>query len=369
MVILNKYMAGSLDPNFGDDGAGGDGGAVAQLVFRAAFHIPTLLASLALAFVTIMLSAYRVARKVSKLPAIDAIRQKGEVAVKPGKIRTSKLTVKVFGFEGTLAAKSLKRSKRKYRATVVSLVTSIVLVIISASFGQMLLSTAEVMDPEIPGNVRISIYNDKTDGVEELLRSYKKETVKITVKPFENYTHYFCQAEDADAFSEFAAKELPNLITEKTHINVMNLEQQQRQIDSIYTMLMIFIYCFVGMLAAVGVTGVLATINSNIALRTSEFAVLQAVGMDSRGLKKMLNLESLLYGMKSLLIGIPLGIALSFTLYRLFQMNVDFRFSVPWLAVLICVVGVFAVTFISMRYASGKQRSGNIAESMRAVSV
>jgi putative ABC transport system permease protein len=134
-------------------------------------------------------------------------------------------------------------------------------------------------------------------------------------------------------------------------------------------MLMIFIYCFVGMLAAVGITGVLATINSNIALRTSEFAVLQAVGMDHQGLKKMLNLESLLYGMKSLIIGIPLGIALSYALHRLFQLNVDFVFKIPLLAVLICIIGVFAVTFISMRYASGKQRRGNIAEAMRAASI
>jgi putative ABC transport system permease protein len=120
------------------------------------------------------------------------------------------------------------------------------------------------------------------------------------------------------------------------------------------------------MLAAVGVTGVLATINSNISLRTSEFAVLQAVGMDNRGLRRMLNLESLLYGLKSLAIGVPLGLALSFALYLVFRLNTDFAFKIPWLAVVICVVGVFAVTFISMRYTGGKLRRGNIAEAMRS---
>jgi ABC-type antimicrobial peptide transport system permease subunit len=361
MLILNKFLGGAEIIN--------NDGTNAELVFRAAFHIPTLFGSVVLAFITIMLSAYRVARKVSKLPAIDAVKQKGEVVVKANKTRTLKLTGKIFGFEGILAAKSLKRAKRKYRATVVSIVASIVLVIISASFGQMLYSTADEISPEIPGNVRIGIFNDDASGVEELLKAYKKETVEITVEPDENSTVFHCLVKNAEEFCSYAEVALPSLIAEKTHISVINVDEQMRQVKSIYTMLMIFIYCFVGMLAAVGVTGVLATIGSNIALRTSEFAVLQAVGMDNRGLRRMLNLESLLYGLKSLIIGIPLGLALSFCLHRLFLINVDFIFDIPWLAILICIIGVFAVIFISMRYATSKLRRGNIAEAMRAASM
>jgi putative ABC transport system permease protein len=91
--------------------------------------------------------------------------------------------------------------------------------------------------------------------------------------------------------------------------------------------------------------------------------------MDNRGLRRMLNMESLLYGVKSLAIGVPLGIALSFVLYRLFRVHINFTFSIPWAAVLICVAGVFAVTFVSMRYASGKLRRGNITEATRTVGV
>ena len=134
-------------------------------------------------------------------------------------------------------------------------------------------------------------------------------------------------------------------------------------------MLMIFIYSFVGMLTLIGVTSVLATINSNISLRTAEFATLQAVGMDSAGLRKMLNLESLLYGIKSLLIGLPLGIVLSYGMFGLFRTAANITYEVPYLACGMCIVGVFAINFISMRFASSKIRKSNIAEAMREVAI
>lgn len=134
-------------------------------------------------------------------------------------------------------------------------------------------------------------------------------------------------------------------------------------------LVMIFIYGFIALLALIGVTSVIATVYSGIQLRAPEFAVLSAVGMTPGGLRRMLNLESLLYGLKSLLIGLPLGIALSYVLFRLFRLQLNFPFQVPWPAVGLCVLGTFAVTFVSMHYAASQLRRGNIAETMRAVNV
>ena len=69
------------------------------------------------------------------------------------------------------------------------------------------------------------------------------------------------------------------------------------------------------------------------------------------------------------LIGLPLGIALSYVLFRLFRLQMNFAFEVPWLAVGLCVLGTFAITFISMHYAASQIRRNNIAETMRAVNV
>lgn len=86
------------------------------------------------ALLTVLISAYIPARRAMKKSAIDAIRQSGDISVRARKVRTSRLTQKLFGFEGMLATKNYKRNRRKYRATVISLFLSVVLFISASSF-------------------------------------------------------------------------------------------------------------------------------------------------------------------------------------------------------------------------------------------
>ena len=48
--------------------------------------------------------------------------------------RTSKLTKKLFGVGGEIASKSLKRSRKKYRTTVISIVVSVAMFIAVSAF-------------------------------------------------------------------------------------------------------------------------------------------------------------------------------------------------------------------------------------------
>ncbi|MEY8516376.1 FtsX-like permease family protein [Lachnospiraceae bacterium 29-84] len=90
--------------------------------------------AICISLLTILISAYIPARRAMKKSAIDAIRQADDIAIRPGKVKTSWLTQKLFGFEGMLATKNYKRSRRKYRATVISLFLSIVLFISTSSW-------------------------------------------------------------------------------------------------------------------------------------------------------------------------------------------------------------------------------------------
>ncbi len=77
---------------------------------------------------TILLSAWIPAQRASRVSPIDAIRQSDEIQQgKPLDLRTSPLIRRVFGFEGELALKSLKRDRKRYRTTVLSLMISIIL--------------------------------------------------------------------------------------------------------------------------------------------------------------------------------------------------------------------------------------------------
>lgn len=92
----------------------------------------------AVGFITVLISAYLPVRKALKINAIEAIRQTTDIVVKPRKLKTSRLTAKLFKLEGVLASKNYKRNKRKYRATVFSLFISVVLFISASSFSDYL---------------------------------------------------------------------------------------------------------------------------------------------------------------------------------------------------------------------------------------
>jgi len=463
-------------------------------------------------FLTVMLSAWIPARKSAKIPAIEAIRGAGAVKVSAKKVRVSKLTQKLFGFEGVLAVKSLKRNKRNFRATVVALSISVMLYIAAGSLGMI----GHLATNEIYPNLDLDAfcfysgaadYDD--DGV--LLKQYSLEyseaedltarynsypnteayrvgaSVYYTVKlpedmitrklrsvligdefyaklltvnskenarlckaagvpvgsnilvnsaryrvgenrrrtvfaPFvfkettlsfaelntdktlditihgeigvgevpEEIMHimgevsifsgelfvivpeaesmgvdWFIKTNDPNGFIEYAEEIFNEFPQEAGRFYAENVRDAIKAVKDLRNLLLTFVYGFVGMLTLVGLTNVISTISANIRSRRKEFAILRSAGMTDNGLRKMLNLESILSSARALLYGLPLGLLLSGLIYLAAARAVEFPFVFPWAAVLQCVLGVFAVTFFVMRYAAGKLRGGSIVEAIR----
>lgn len=126
--------------------------------------------------ITIFISMYIPARKASKTTAIDAIRQTGTVKVKkPRKLRVSRLTGKIFGYEGTLAVKNFKRNGRRSRNIVFSLVLSVVVFLTVTNFSAMLsdiLKTSLILTPDI---MISADYKDKDNIVSSVSENKKIE--------------------------------------------------------------------------------------------------------------------------------------------------------------------------------------------------
>ena len=102
-----------------------------------------LVLSAAICLVTVLISAWIPARRAIRLTAIDAIRQSGDVRVSPREVRISPITPKLFGFAGLMAAKSFKRSRKRYRSTVFSLFLSVTLFISASSLCAYVTDTVE----------------------------------------------------------------------------------------------------------------------------------------------------------------------------------------------------------------------------------
>lgn len=120
-------------------------GIVSQLIIDAEQGMPLVVSPPAIGLTglfsaaTILLSAWLPAQRAARVSPIDAIRQSGEVQEgKPLNLRTSPLIRRAFGFEGELALKFLKRDRKKYLTTVLSLMLSIVLFV---AFNALMLYT------------------------------------------------------------------------------------------------------------------------------------------------------------------------------------------------------------------------------------
>ncbi len=93
-----------------------------------------ILTSLTFVIMAIFLSALFPAVRASEITPIEAIKLSKDIKIKRKRVKTNKLITKLFGIEGSIAFKNMKRQKKRYRTTVISLVTSIVLFLTASTY-------------------------------------------------------------------------------------------------------------------------------------------------------------------------------------------------------------------------------------------
>lgn len=475
------------------------------------FVTPTIpiICAIVLSAVTIFCSSFFIALRASRIPPLVAIRGNKDIKVKNNKpYRTSKLTKKLFGVGGEIASKSLKRSRKKYRTTVISIVVSVAMFIAVSAFMDYGMTytehyygntdysymvtgidanQAETIEkmPEIENYLTVGLqyghvsadvpvnecgenflYDDadgtKSFGAEfiefehdtfvqicrELELDYNKvkggvlvyskvtpydmENMEGTGKPMKLFgktapTKLTVYGNDDNGNERITGKlkvssvfdKIPESIEYVTgdgttlggsliigeqgvispqigehgcditlyantsdhtsltnriesmegaddSIYIYDYEEIVRQFNAIMLIVGIFVYGFIGVISLIGLTNIFNTISTNMQLRSKEFASLKSIGMTKKEFNRMIRLESLMYGIKSLLIGIPLGIAGVFAIFSAFSNgNVPMSFVFPWKAILISIAVVFVAVWLIMKYSISKVNKQNIIETIR----
>ena len=472
------------------------------LGFTYSINLLAVLISVAISIITIYLSCLIPARRAAKISPIESIRGNNDIKIKAKKLRTSKLTKKLFGIGGVIASKNLKRSKKKYRTTVISLVISIFIFISLSSFLTLGTKTSQFYymdfkfnvyvhslsdantqiyekisklenvdnsaycyqssldidnikyasefgkkflenDPQ-PTGIAFMVYNNEyfkkyikeiglkesdyktavilldydtfynEDGSKTVDRIYslksgdkvnvksgdKEKTLTISkftdVKPMGQEAVYYDHgiivvSEDyikevfkedvnnsdyyhlSDLFIKSSKpQELENTLNDLIKqggdyygLTVFNYETYMKQEQRMLLVVKIFLYGFITVITLIGVTNIFNTITTNMILRSKEFAMLKSVGMSSKEFNKMIRLESIMYGTKSLLIGIPLGILGSYGMYKAFAQGIDLGYTLPLPAIIISIIFVFIIVRITMKYSLNKINKQNIIETIR----
>ena len=182
--------------------------------------------------IVIGISAFIPSRRASKVSPIEAIRQNDDIKINKKKIRTSKLVLKLFGIEGEIALKNIKRNKKKYRVTIVSLFISIVLFISFSSYMNYTLNTASSVMGEVPYDYQISYFGDDNnkealDKINEIVKSSDvKEYVSYSVSNLSIIGNYTYSDEYLDfyksAYGDDGIKALNNLKYQNIYILVLD---------------------------------------------------------------------------------------------------------------------------------------------------
>ena len=469
------------------------------------YNVPLLpiLLSIVISAITIYLSCIIPAIRASRISPIEAIRGNEDIKIKAKKIKTSKLTKKIFGIGGVIASKNLKRNKKKYRTTVISLVVSIAIFISLSSFldygkravglyytdmkynvdvynGDIELyneiaqlnniddysysfTTSAIIDIEKYGseygkeisNINRTYYEEAereteyqdTIAVIMFNNNYFKKFIKELGLNENDYKNIAILEDDEFEYNEDGTSVLRNyynikegeiitinlngeerqvtiakrsdqrpmgfegsyatggwifvsedfmedkdneIISTGMYINSSDASQLERDINNIIAdndsyknvhitnlaefadqerrillLVSIFLYGFITVITLIGVTNIFNTITTNMILRSKEFANLKSIGMTTKEFNKMIKLESLLYGLKSLLIGIPIGLLGSFCIYQAFKNSVDFGYMIPWVSILISIIFVFIIVGATMKYSLSKINKQNIIETIR----
>lgn len=118
-------------------------------------------AAVLLSLITVLLSAWIPSVRAKRVTAIEAIRQSQDVRGKSRPVKTGWLQYRLFGLPGVLGKKYYKNSKRKYRATIVSLFMSIVLFVSVCSYTGYLLEMATTYQGDSKVDLTFSYKEDR----------------------------------------------------------------------------------------------------------------------------------------------------------------------------------------------------------------
>ena len=148
-------------------------------------------------------------------------------------------------------------------------------------------------------------------------------------------------------------------------VRVTNVNDQRRQTEGIIVILNIFTYGFIALITFISLANIMNTISTGLQLRKREFAMLRSMGMTEKGFYRMINYESIFYGLKSLLYGIPVSIGFNYLMYKGMMQSMDFKFELPWLYYGIAIAGIFIIVTFVMYYSGSKIKKGSIVEAIK----
>lgn len=211
------------------------------------------------------------------------------------------------------------------------------------------------------GNTTLLFMNQK--GFESLWADGKSNELKSGHASYSAYV----VAKNADEYQDTFEKETEeNPEYSQISFYVSNLDKQMRDEKSLFTLLGVFAYGLIVVIALIGITNIINTLSTGMELRSREFATLRSIGMTDKQFAGMVRLESVFISVKALVIGVPLGILISYLLCVMMnRMDDAIIYEPPYKAIILCIVVVIMLIYAIMKLSMTKLRHNNIIETIK----
>lgn len=139
-------------------------------------------------------------------------------------------------------------------------------------------------------------------------------------------------------------------------------ESNQSQIQTLL-IIQIFVYGFIALMILFSLLNIVNMMSASIDKRKKEFAMMLSVGMSPTGIKKMIFYESLIYGLKTFLYGLPICILIEWTMYK---MGSSYElFQISYTAYIVSFVVIMVVMIMTFKAGLKKLNKQNIIESLK----
>jgi len=157
--------------------------------------------------------------------------------------------------------------------------------------------------------------------------------------------YWFIDVDDTEGFVEFARSTLAAKVpSERLHENfdMVNLSLRTEFLETATYSIVAFVYGFTALLVITGFSFVAGAVHTNIRMRARENAILKAAGMTEKSMNKTIAIEGIYYFLWVSLIGVPLGLLVSYVVYTLSD-TLGFPYVVPWHALALSMLCVLAI--------------------------
>lgn len=143
-----------------------------------------------------------------------------------------------------------------------------------------------------------------------------------------------------------------------------NYAQSVSQNRQMFMVIQIFIYGFVLIMIFFTVLNIINMMSASIDKRKKEFGMMLSIGMSPKGIQKMIMEESFIYGLKTLLYGVPISIMIEWIMFKQITMK-DENFVISYIGYIISFIVIMIVMLLTFRTALNKFKKQNIIETLK----